>query len=1524
MKRINNLCRIWFTLLALILLGAPKLSAADLWWDPVSGTPGPGDGNGNWSNVGSLANWWNGAADVAWNPGDTAVIGFNTATAANTITITNKMLVGGIIFSNLGSGAYTIAAANNTSVPLAAATNILFTGISPTITYASQNSTNAANIVNAISASVITTNPLRVLANTTMTNGFVRFANFTNNFSGGALYVGTPGNATYGGTTTVYCDLNTPTASDPYVAIANNLTNVTVYSNATFRISNHNSGTPANILWPKQITLSGFGRNAVGGAWVITGNVGDNFVTDVVLAGDSLIDINAGAANKVFTLYGVISGSGNLSVVSANSAANRHTLVLTNASAFAGNMNVGGGTTLQLIGGNNRLPATTAVALGMSGMPTATWNAYGRLVLGNAGSAINQTIAGLSSDSAAPLCWAVGGNSAAASLLTVNSAASNYFAGSVGGASVSDKNIGIILTGGGTLTLAGTNLANGGFTASSGTIEFGDGITDYPLSGNITNNSSVVFNVAGSQSLAQSITGSGSVTKIGNGLLTLTGTNSYSGTLTVSGGALNTTTAKAGTGAINVGTGLELDIKRHAANAKITAAGASFDSATVKFDFNLKGPNATPMLDVTGTLNNAGTMNIHIQNAGTLVVGTYPLIKYGSLVDGGGSAFNLANVISPRVTATIVNNTGTKTIELVVTAVDLLKWTGLMDNVWDTTTTNWLLTGSSSPINYADGELLQLDDTGLNTSITLSIPVGPGMMMLSNTSTPYSISGPGSINGGGTLVKSGAGSLTLATAGGASHSGGTIVQAGTLMVGNGSVDCAIAAPIENNGSLVVDVAAANNLPAISGTGSLTKQGAGELTLDDASSYTGATTVSAGSVRVTQSAALGAAAAGTTVQSGAELWLDATGLNVSDALSVGGTGLGTAGALNLSAVINSTWSGPVTATADTLMTADVGSSLTLSGSVFGGNHALSFAPKGSASFTVASNLTAGKVLLTGLVGDVFAGGLHLSGPNDTLTSAQALLPTPSGTPPSTAGLFARHSLALGTNSTVVVTNGQHIGDTGTRLGLDNNVTIPAGVSLQAYCPGEGAEGIGGYRCSFSVRSNTTNTWNGPVTLHGADPALGVTSLFILYGGENAVGGRMVINGNITVADGAVSLFARGFSGSGALNGLINLGTNTLVTADGSPWTIGSTGNTWGETQIGGSGSALLAGVHNALCITAPVRIAHGTPANALDLNGFNQQVGGLYSINGTGAIVRNSSTNTDSTLKIQSASSANWGYAGTLANVPGAKPLHLDVVGDTLTLTNSGNNYAGNTTIRSGATLALVENGNITASPVIEVQAGGTFDVAGLISGEYTVPGVTTLKGNGTINGSIANAAGTVAPGASIGVLTIANNATFSGSGVAFMEVNNAAATNDRLNAGGLLTFGGTLVITNISGTLYTNNQVIKLFDATGGYTGAFANIVFPGIIYDASQLTVDGTIKVVSAVSTTPTSVTFFPTAGGTALDLSWPVDHTGWRLQSQTNSLSAGITTTWYDVPGSTATNHMIIPVAPGNPTVFFRLTYP
>ena len=55
-----------------------------------------------------------------------------------------------------------------------------------------------------------------------------------------------------------------------------------------------------------------------------------------------------------------------------------------------------------------------------------------------------------------------------------------------------------------------------------------------------------------------------------------------------------------------------------------------------------------------------------------------------------------------------------------------------------------------------------------------------------------------------------------------------------------------------------------------------------------------------------------------------------------------------------------------------------------------------------------------------------------------------------------------------------------------------------------------------------------------------------------------------------------------------------------------------------------------------------------------------------------------------------------------------------------------------------------------------------------------------------------------------------------------------------------------------------------------------------------------------------------------------WPADHTGWRLQAQTNALGAGLGTNWVTVSGSTGTNAIAVPVGGTNGSVFFRLASP
>jgi len=59
-------------------------------------------------------------------------------------------------------------------------------------------------------------------------------------------------------------------------------------------------------------------------------------------------------------------------------------------------------------------------------------------------------------------------------------------------------------------------------------------------------------------------------------------------------------------------------------------------------------------------------------------------------------------------------------------------------------------------------------------------------------------------------------------------------------------------------------------------------------------------------------------------------------------------------------------------------------------------------------------------------------------------------------------------------------------------------------------------------------------------------------------------------------------------------------------------------------------------------------------------------------------------------------------------------------------------------------------------------------------------------------------------------------------------------------------------------------------------------------------------------------------------LQLAWPADHLGWRVEAQTNLPGGGLGTNWVTVPNSAGTNKIFIPTGAGNGSVFFRLAYP
>ena len=150
------------------------------------------------------------------------------------------------------------------------------------------------------------------------------------------------------------------------------------------------------------------------------------------------------------------------------------------------------------------------------------------------------------------------------------------------------------------------------------------------------------------------------------------------------------------------------------------------------------------------------------------------------------------------------------------------------------------------------------------------------------------------ISGSGTLVQNSTGG-TLKLTGNNSFTGGTLISAGTLQIGDGADAGSIGSTpaITNNGALVYSVGSGNrtNSAVISGSGSLTKSGTGTLTLSgsSANSYGGATTVSAGVLELNKTG-VEAIVGSVTVNTGAKLLISSAG-QVSDTSAItlsGGT------------------------------------------------------------------------------------------------------------------------------------------------------------------------------------------------------------------------------------------------------------------------------------------------------------------------------------------------------------------------------------------------------------------------------------------------------------------------------------------------------------------------------------------------------------------------------------------------------------------------------------------------------------
>jgi autotransporter-associated beta strand protein len=329
-------------------------------------------------------------------------------------------------------------------------------------------------------------------------------------------------------------------------------------------------------------------------------------------------------------------------------------------------------------------------------------------------------------------------------------------------------------------------------------------------------------------------------------------------------------------------------------------------------------------------------------------------------------------------------------------------------------------------------------------------------------------------------------------------------------------------------------------------------------------------------------------------------------------------------------------------------------------------------------------------------------------------------------------------------------------------------------------------------------------------------------------------------------------------------------------------------------------------------------ANGGDSATFDVEGGMTSKAGAVSLGaltGAGSIDGGSTTSTTYTIGLKNSDTT---FTGTLHD--GGAALVLIKAGTGKLTLNGTITYSGNSTVNSG-TLALVDPVSLDNSANLTL-GGGTIDVSGRADDTVALGNskVQTLAGNGNITGNLNELANSfVRPG--LGVIAASGSATLAGGIV--MQLNDTNVTKNSEITAASFSISGPLTVTNVGPTLQ-GGDTFQLFNhAVTGFSATNLPVLGAGMIW-TNKLAINGSIAVIATVNTSPTNITSLITGGGTTLTLSWPADHTGWRLLAQTNTIGKGLGTNWSPVPGSASVNSVIVPLNPGNGTVFYRMVYP
>lgn len=358
----------------------------------------------------------------------------------------------------------------------------------------------------------------------------------------------------------------------------------------------------------------------------------------------------------------------------------------------------------------------------------------------------------------------------------------------------------------GTVILANNNNYSGGTTISSGTLQIGNGGTTGSITGNVTNNGTLRFNRSDDMNFGGVISGTGAVVQSGDGNLTLSGANTYSGLTTVSSLCTLIVAHNTALGTTAGGTVLEAGGGQYSTSLHLTN-GVTITGETVTLNSNISG-DARSAIEV-------GNGNTATWNGTVILAGNNRTQLYAN------GTMNINGPINGSCRHLLLRGYGTGNINssINIGSTTLLKTDGSTWNI-NTTGNTW---GNT-----------QIAVGTLKLGVTNAMPSATIITMGQNDA----LSAAFDLNGKNQTIS---GLMDGGSTGGTKRITNSGASASTLTINNSS-DFTYSYLIQNGSNPV----------------NLVKSGNGTLTLAGTNTYTGTTTVSGGTLNVTGSLAAGSA------------------------------------------------------------------------------------------------------------------------------------------------------------------------------------------------------------------------------------------------------------------------------------------------------------------------------------------------------------------------------------------------------------------------------------------------------------------------------------------------------------------------------------------------------------------------------------------------------------------------------------------------------------------------------------------